>query len=53
MATVANNAALTEYWFLFWDMTSMTVAALNLEEAEEELAEREAPLHLLFAVVHM
>ena len=35
------------YWFVFWDRTSLTVAAESLEEAEEELMRRDAPLHQL------
>ena len=32
------------YWFVFWDRTSLTVAAESLEEAEEELMRRDALL---------
>ena len=39
------------YWFVFWDRTSLTVAAESLEEAEEELVRRDAPLHQLLAVI--
>ena len=39
------------YWFVFWDSTCQTVAAGSLEEAEEEMERREAPLHKLLAVV--
>ena len=32
------------YWFVFWDRTSLTVAA-------ESLMRRDAPLHQLLAVI--
>lgn len=46
-----NKRGLRDYWFLFWDQTSLTVAAESLEEAEEELIRSSVSLTQLCAVV--